>query len=77
MKKTIFFLILILSYSLSAQTWGNREYWISYEEPKDASLISALETFDPESIVPEADDPEPEDPDKETAPKEFSPFKLR
>ena len=55
-----------------------RSYGVKlYEEPKDASLISALETFDPESIVPEADDPEPEDPDKETAPKKFSPFKLR
>ena len=55
-----------------------RSYGVKlYEEPKDASLISALETFDPESIVTEADDPEPEDPDKETAPKKFSPFKLR
>jgi len=55
-----------------------RSYGVKlYEEPKDASLKSALETFDPESIVPEADDPEPEDPDKETAPKKFSPFKLR
>jgi len=55
-----------------------RSYGVKlYEEPKDASLISALEKFDPESIVPEADDPEPEDPDKETAPKKFSPFKLR
>ena len=55
-----------------------RSYGVKlYEEPKDASLISALEKFDPESIVTEADDPEPEDPDKETAPKKFSPFKLR
>ena len=55
-----------------------RSYGVKlYEEPKDASLKSALETFDPESIVPEADNPEPEDPDKETAPKKFSPFKLR
>ena len=55
-----------------------RSYGVKlYEEPKDASLISALETFDPESIVTEAEDPEPEDPDKETAPKKFSPFKLR
>ena len=55
-----------------------RSYGVKlYEEPKDASLISALETFDPESIVTEAEDPESEDPDKETAPKKFSPFKLR
>lgn len=55
-----------------------RSYGVKlYEEPKDASLTTALETFDPESIVPEADDTEPEDPDKETAPKKFSPFKLR
>ena len=55
-----------------------RSYGVKlYEEPKDASLKSALETFDPESIVPEADDQESEDPDKETAPKKFSPFKLR
>ena len=60
-----------------------RSYGVKlYEEPKDASLISALEAFDPETIVPEADEPEPEDPDKETSPKDtapqkLSPFKLR
>ncbi len=55
-----------------------RSYGVKlYEEPKDSSLLSALEAFDPESIVPEADDPEPEDPDKETTPKRLSPFKLR
>ena len=55
-----------------------RSYGVKlYEEPKDSSLLSALEAFDPESIVPEADDPEPEDPDKETTPKKLSPFKLR
>ncbi len=47
-----------------------------YEEPKDASLTSALEAFDPQSIVPEVDEPESEGPDKETSPKKFSPFKL-
>ena len=55
-----------------------RSYGVKlYEEPKDSSLLSALEAFDPESIVPEADDPESEDPDKETTPKRLSPFKLR
>ena len=43
MKKTIFFLIIILSYSLSAQTWGNREYWISYEYTPKADQISEFE----------------------------------
>ncbi len=55
-----------------------RSYGVKlYEEPKDSSLLSALEAFDPESIVPEADDPEPVDSDKETTPKKLSPFKLR
>jgi hypothetical protein len=55
-----------------------RSYGVKfYEEPKDASLTSAVETFDPQSIVSEADEPEPEDPGKETAPKKFSPFKLK
>ncbi len=55
-----------------------RSYGVKlYEEPKDASLISAVEAFDPQSIVPEADEPKSEDPDKETAPKKFSPFKLK
>ena len=59
-----------------------RSYGVKfYEEPKDASLTSAVETFDPESIVPEANDPESKDPgketDPETTPKKLSPFKLR
>ena len=43
MKKTIIFLIFTLSYSLSAQTWGNREYWISYEYTPKADQISEFE----------------------------------
>ena len=43
MKKTITLLILILSYSLSAQTWGNREYWISYEYTPKTDQISEFE----------------------------------
>ena len=40
-----------------------RSYGVKlYEEPKDASLISAIEAFDPQSIVPEADEPESERP---------------
>jgi len=55
-----------------------RSYGVKlYEEPKDASLTSAIEAFDPQSIVPEADEPESKDPDKETTPKKFSPFKLK
>ena len=55
-----------------------RSYGVKlYEEPKDASLISAIEAFDPQSIVSEADEPESADPDKETTPKKFSPFKLK
>ena len=55
-----------------------RSYGVKlYEEPKDASLTSAIEAFDPQSIVPEADEPESADPDKETTPKKFSPFKLK
>ena len=55
-----------------------RSYGVKlYEEPKDASLISAVEAFDPQTIVSEADEPKSEDPDKETTPKKFSPFKLK
>lgn len=55
-----------------------RSYGVKlYEEPKDASLVSAVEAFDPQSIVSEADEPESADPDKETTPKKFSPFKLK
>ena len=43
MKKTITLLILILSYSLSAQTWGNGEYWISYEYTPKPDQISEFE----------------------------------
>ena len=48
-----------------------------YEEPKDASITSAVEAFDPESIVPDVENPEAIDPEIETAPRKFSPFKLR
>jgi len=48
-----------------------------YEEPKDASITSAIEEFDPESIVPDTENPETTDPENETAPKKFSPFKLQ
>ena len=48
-----------------------------YEEPKDTSIISAVEEFDPESIVPDVENSETVDPEKETTPKKFSPFKLR
>ena len=55
-----------------------RSYGVKlYEEPKDASLTSAIEAFDPQSIVPEADEPESKDPDEENTPKKFSPFKLK
>ena len=43
MKKTITLLIFTLSYFLSAQTWGNREYWISYEYTPKADQISEFE----------------------------------
>jgi hypothetical protein len=48
-----------------------------YEEPKDASITSAIEEFDPESIVPDIENPETTDPENETSPKKFSPFKLQ
>jgi hypothetical protein len=48
-----------------------------YEEPKDASITSAVEALDPDSIVPDVENPEAIDPEKETTPKKFSPFKLR
>ncbi|MBT3211006.1 MAG: hypothetical protein HN345_03245 [Planctomycetaceae bacterium] len=48
-----------------------------YEEPKDASITSAVEAFDPDSIVPDVESPETIDSEKETAPKKSSPFKLR
>ena len=48
-----------------------------YEEPKDASITSAIEEFDPESIVPDTENPETTDPENETSPKKFSPFKLQ
>ena len=48
-----------------------------YEEPKDASITSAIEEFDPESIVPDIEDPETTDPENEASPKKFSPFKLQ
>ena len=48
-----------------------------YEEPKDTSIISAVEEFDPESIVSDVENSETVDPEKETTPKKFSPFKLR
>lgn len=48
-----------------------------YEEPKDTSIISAVEEFDPESIVSDVENSETGDPEKETTPKKFSPFKLR
>lgn len=40
-KKTI--TILLLSFSLSAQTWGNSEYWISYEYTPKSDQISDFE----------------------------------
>ena len=48
-----------------------------YEEPKDASITSAVEEFDPESIVPNIENSETNGPEKETSPKKFSPFKLQ
>ncbi|MBQ80572.1 MAG: hypothetical protein CMJ66_11130 [Planctomycetaceae bacterium] len=48
-----------------------------YEEPKDASITSAIEEFDPESIVLDIEDPETTDPENEASPKKFSPFKLQ
>ena len=48
-----------------------------YEEPKDASIISTVKEFDPESIVSDIEDSETNDPEKETSPRKFSPFKLQ
>jgi hypothetical protein len=48
-----------------------------YEEPKDASIISAVEEFDPESIAPDIENSETNDSDNETPTKKFSPFKLQ
>ncbi len=48
-----------------------------YEEHEDASITSAVEALDPDSIVPDIENPETIDPEKETTPKKFSPFKLR
>ena len=60
-----------------------RSYGVKlYEEPKDASLTSAIEAFDPDSIVPvtdetKPDETKPEAPPTETTPKKLSPFKLQ
>ena len=60
-----------------------RSYGVKlYEEPKDASLTSAIEAFDPDTIVPvtdetKPDETKPEAPATETTPKKLSPFKLQ
>ena len=60
-----------------------RSYGVKlYEEPKDASLTSAIEAFDPDAIVPvtdetKPDETKPEAPATETTPKKLSPFKLQ
>ena len=55
-----------------------RSYGVKlYEEPKDASLTSAIEAFDPDSIAPVTDETKPEVPPTEATPKKLSPFKLQ
>ena len=60
-----------------------RSYGVKlYEEPKDASLTSAIEAFDPDSIAPVTDETKPDEtkpevPPTEATPKKLSPFKLQ
>ncbi len=60
-----------------------RSYGVKlYEEPKDASLTSGIEAFDPDSIAPITDENKPDETKSEvlpteTTPKKLSPFKLR
>ena len=60
-----------------------RSYGVKlYEEPKDVSLTSAIEAFDPDSMVPVTDETKPDEtkpevPATETTPKKLSPFKLQ
>lgn len=43
MKNIITLTIILFSFSISAQTWGNREYWISYEYTPKADQVSEFE----------------------------------
>ena len=60
-----------------------RSYGVKlYEEPKDVSLTSAIEAFDPDSIAPVTDETKPDEtkpevPPTEATPKKLSPFKLQ
>ena len=60
-----------------------RSYGVKlYEEPKDASLTSAIEAFDPDYIAPVTDETKPDEtkpevPPTEATPKKLSPFKLQ